>query len=396
MNERSTGTVPDAELERRWRLARAMMERDRCDALVIQGSSNLSGIGGNFRWFTGISVPTSYPRTVIFPRDDLMTLVTHGPAGKDAHFPIGAAPSHGIKRHLTTPMFPSVGLTGTYDASVVIDVLKSAGFSRIGIAGISTTYWAFGEELRKAFGDSLYDAQDGIDSLRANKSDYEAECIRAAARMQDNILANLASHIQPGMRDSDVMAYAHYQGQLQGSETGYFIGSSGTAGKSPAGLALRPEQNRVIRNGDLIYVQAENTGPGGYFTHTGRFYSLGKPPQAFVDLYGEMQEAQSFTLSLLKPGASCRDVFATYNDYMTTRGLQPESRLHCHGQGYDVVERPMARWDDPALVEGRLNIGLHPVSLRDGVFAIACDNFIVEADGRIERLHQLPHRVFEV
>ena len=56
------------------------------DALIIQGANNLCGTGGYFRWFTGVSMGTSYPATVIFPKDGLMTLVSHGPMGVERDF----------------------------------------------------------------------------------------------------------------------------------------------------------------------------------------------------------------------------------------------------------------------------------------------------------------------
>ena len=55
------------------------MREDRFEALVIQGANNMAATGGYYRWFTGISAPTSYPETVIFPREGLMTVVCHGP-----------------------------------------------------------------------------------------------------------------------------------------------------------------------------------------------------------------------------------------------------------------------------------------------------------------------------
>ena len=75
-------------------------------------------------------------------------------------------------------------------------------------------------------------------------------------------------------------------------------------------MRRRADQNRVIREGDLFMFQAENTGPGGLFVHHGRVFSLGKPQQEVVDLFGKMVEALDFTIGLLKPGASCHEIFA--------------------------------------------------------------------------------------
>ena len=82
-DERLCDPISLAELERRWQAVRAAMAEAGLDALVIQGSCNLAGTGGYFRWFTGVSPIGSYPQTVIFPRDGLMTLICHGPLGGD-------------------------------------------------------------------------------------------------------------------------------------------------------------------------------------------------------------------------------------------------------------------------------------------------------------------------
>ena len=62
------------------------MADQKLDALIVQGANNMCGTGGYFRWFTGVSMATSYPATVIFPKDGLMTLVSHGPMGVERDF----------------------------------------------------------------------------------------------------------------------------------------------------------------------------------------------------------------------------------------------------------------------------------------------------------------------
>jgi hypothetical protein len=75
--------IATAELERRWVKARALMRERKIEALVIQGANNYIGGGGYFRWFSGLSASNTYPSTLIFPIDDLMTLLQGGPFGGD-------------------------------------------------------------------------------------------------------------------------------------------------------------------------------------------------------------------------------------------------------------------------------------------------------------------------
>src|SRR5262249_41384010 len=82
-DERLCNPISTQELERRWKAVRAAMPEAKLDALIVQGANNMCGTGGYFRWFTGVSMATSYPATVIFPKDALMTLVSHGPIGAE-------------------------------------------------------------------------------------------------------------------------------------------------------------------------------------------------------------------------------------------------------------------------------------------------------------------------
>jgi Xaa-Pro aminopeptidase len=134
--------------------------------------------------------------------------------------------------------------------------------------------------------------------------------------------------IKVGMHDYEVMAYGQYQGQLLGSETGYYLGCSASPGQ-PLGHRNTPQHGRKIREGDAFLWQAETTGPGGYFVHTCRLFNFGKTPSALADKYAAMVEAQEFTRKMLKPGASAPEIFAAYNSYMKGRGLQEAMTRAC-------------------------------------------------------------------
>jgi Xaa-Pro aminopeptidase len=396
VDERLCNPLPITELERRWAAARSAMGTAALDALVIQGANNMSGTGGYFRWFTGISAPSSYSQTLIFPREGLAILVAHGPfSGESTHD--GADPAlPGIGRRLSTSAFPAVGYTAAYEPDIAVGEIKKAGYGAVGLVGATSAYHGFAQRLKDGLADiRLVDATDLIDPIRAVKSPVEVELIRRAAAMQDEIFHKVRDHIRHGLKDFEVMAYAQYVGQTLGSETGYFIGSSAPVGQ-PAGVRLRPQQGREIRKGDVLFWQAENTGPGGYFVHLARFFVLGRAPQELKDAFAAVRDAQAFTVERLKPGVSCRALFEDYNGYMRGRGLAPETRLHCHSQGYDAVERPLVRHDETMTIGPNMNIGIHPVVANARVFATICDNFLTHLDGSVERLHKTPPEIVEI
>jgi Xaa-Pro aminopeptidase len=394
--ERVRHPIARAELERRWAAVRTAMRALGLDALVIQGASALAGGGGYFRWFTGQIPFGTYANSVVFPLAGPMTLVRHGDLGHVAELDDRDPAQPGIGRVLSTPHFPAVHYTGRFDAELLANAIREAGHRTIGLVGAPMMYHGFAAALAERLADStLVDATEPVDAIKAIKSPADRELARAAAAMQDAIFESVLENIRPGMKDFEVMADADAVGQRLGCETGYFLGSSAPAGQAAA-LRPRTQQGRTVEKGDLFIFQAENTGPGGFFSHMARIVVLGKAPRELRDGVRAMAEAQAYTASLLIPGASCADVFRAYNDHMTARGFPPERRLHCHGQGYENVERPLIRDDETMAIAPDMHIGIHPAATASGTYVTMCDNFLTLPDGPAERLHRTPQEVFEV
>ena len=395
-NTRMRTPIARSEMERRWSLIRAEMAEGGVDALITQAANNLTGTAGHYRWVTGLSVASSYLQAVAMPREGLSTLVMHGDVDivselddKDANFP-------GIGRRLTSWGFPGVEYCAPYEAALLAKEIKRAGYKKLGIVQPNTMYAGFYNALVEELGHPTFvDLTKRIDVHKAFKSEEEIKMIRRAAAMQDDILEKVKHHLKPGMYDYEVMSYGHYLGMLAGSETGYILGSSAPPGQ-PTIIRRAGEHGRQMKEGDLLYFQCENTGPGGMFVHAGRYYMLGRASQELKELWAASVEAQDFTVRMLQPGASCREIFAEFNAYMTARGFAPERRVHCHGQGYDNVEPPLVRSDETMKIAKNMNIGIHPVIARKDVFITCCDNFLIGADGGVERLHRIPHEIYEL
>lgn len=384
------------ELERRWAAVRIQMEAAGLDALVVQGFANMVGLGGYYRWMTGLNAANAKSQTVIFPARGLMTLVKHGTFNEEKVFDGTNALLPGIGRQFGTPNFCSVSYTCNSEAELVACEIKKCGYRTVGLVGVNNMFFGFGQRLQQvADGVAFVDATELIDPLRAIKSPEEIELIRRAAAMQDEIMLKIRDHIRPGVKDFEVMAYGQYLGELLESENGYITGSSAPPGEL-ASIRHRAYQGRTMQEGDILYFHIENGGPGGQFAHLGRFFVLGKAPQELKDAFGNVLEAQDFTLKLLKPGASCSEIFAEYNAYLRGKGLPEEGRIHCHGQGYDVVERPLVRNDESMTIAANMSIGSHPAYSTKTLYMTVCDNFLTHADGSVERLHRTPLEIFEL
>ncbi|MCC6777422.1 MAG: aminopeptidase P family protein [Hyphomicrobiales bacterium] len=395
MDERLLNPISTTELERRWAATRKLMVERKIDALVLQ--NNNDWLGGYVRWFTDTPLSNGYPRSVIFPAGDLMTVVDMGARGGRRKLDGGDPVNRGVGEMIFTPAFTSVAYTDEYQAELVAEELKRRHYRTVGWVGSGAMPHKFVARIeRDLFGRSTFvDATEWVDRLKAIKSEEEKELIRKCAAMQDEIFTRVLGKVRPGMTDNDITALAQYEGRLLGSEQGLFLGSSAPLGQASR-FFDRHQQARTVNAGEHFSILIENNGPGGMYTEIARTIVLGKASNELVDGFESMKEAQAHTLGLLKPGASCAEIAARHDEYMRGRGLPGELRLYAHGQGYDLVERPLIRADETMKLEEHMNLAVHPGYETSSIFAVICDNYLIEAGGPGECLHKTPKRIFEV
>jgi Xaa-Pro aminopeptidase len=396
LSERLQTPISTAELERRWAAVRAAMERDKIDVLLMQHNNDY--MGGYVKYFTDLPATNGYPFTVVFPRDDLMTVVGMGPFGGEAAPNTNPDGIHrGVKQVLTTPSFASCHYTAAYDAELAAKAFAPYAGGTIGLVGTASLSFALVDHLQRGrlSNARFVDATDMVDHIKAIKSGEERDLIRRSAAMQDGAMRAAFAAIEPGMRDRDVAAIAQCYSQRHGSENGLYMCASMPA-DAPSAFGQRHYQNRVIQDGDVVALLVEDSGPGGMYTELGRTCVVGKASAELKDEFAFAVAARKFNLGLLKPGTPCADIFAAYNDFMRKNGRPEERRLHCHGQGYDLVERPLIRSDEPMTIAEHMNIVVHPTYIRGHVMSWVCDNYLIEANGPSERLHRFPEAITEL
>jgi Xaa-Pro aminopeptidase len=391
--------ISTAELERRWKAVRAAMERDKVDVLLMQNNNDY--MGGFVRYFTDMPATNGYPNTVVFPRDEEMSVVCQGPFGGGEPTAMGDQTKNeqiwrGVKRLLTTPSYASAHYTKDYDPELAVKALQPYAKGTIGYVGTYQMSFALLDYVKRALPQAKFvDATELVDRIKVIKSAEEMELVKRAALMQDGAMRAAFAAVKPGMRDIEVAAVAQHYSLCHGSENGIYLCASMPLGK-PSKFANRHLQNRVIQEGDQIALLVEDNGPGGMYTELGRSCVVGKVPQQMKDELEFCKASRKMTLDLLKPGTPCKDIWDAFNDFMRQNGRPAEARLYCHGQGYDLVERPLIRHDEPWSIEKDMNIVVHPTYIHGGYLNWLCDNYLIGGNGPGDRLHQFPEEVVEV
>jgi Xaa-Pro aminopeptidase len=197
------------------------------------------------------------------------------------------------------------------------------------------------------------------------------------------------------MREFEIFAEVQYFTTLNGSERGLILVGSGPPGTA---VTFRPRhfQNRVIKEGDQVSLLIEVNGPGGLYTEIGRVFSFGEPSQELQDAWGIALEAQDVSLGLLKPGADPKSIWNANNEFLEKKGYSPERRLYAHGQGYDLLERPLIRYDEPMTIQAGMNLTVHPAAANETVWAGVTDNYLVTESGVTPCIHKTPKEIIIV
>ena len=241
LSERLQTPISTAELERRWAAVRAAMERDKIDVLLMQ--NNTDQMGGYVKYFTDLPATNGYPLTVVFPRDDLMTLVSQGPFG-------GVTELNG-KRRRHPPRRQAV----VHHAELLVVLLHRAlrsGARRQSARALCGRHHRPRRHLSDvvrhgrlhAEGPLLQHANSSTPptsstASRSIKSAEEQDLVTRAAAMQDGAMRAAFAAVEPGMRDRDVAAIAQCYSQRHGSEHGIYLCASMPPGK-PAQFAPAP------------------------------------------------------------------------------------------------------------------------------------------------------------
>lgn len=389
VKERIRRPISDRELNRRWQAVREIMKSKDLDVVLLQGS-NLH-LGGYVRWFTDIPAEYNYYMTVLFPKDEEMTLIRSS-ASKIPEWAL-----RGVYEVLYAPMAPSLSYTGDLQSGYVIDYFQKHNCKRVGYIGKAYLTAGLMTKIESEIKDiELVDITDEIDLIKALKSEEEMELIRETAHIHDLVWAALPSIVKVGMTEYQVRAEVMQLLTNLGSEEQLLFLGTAEPGK-PCGMPTHVYQNRRVKEGDYGTLLIEVSGPGGYYCESARNFCFGEPFKEMADAWEVAKQGQKLTSDLLVPGNCAVEIVEKYNKFVEEKGYSKEGRLYGHSQGYDLVERPAFmrhndNGDETMKIEAGMNISLHPYLTDDFQTVYINDNFYVTENGA-ERIHKTPPEI---
>jgi Xaa-Pro aminopeptidase len=319
------------------RLSRAkqMMEKHDMDALVMFKGENIryttSVYQGN--WKNNIFI-----RYAVLPRGAKQPILFET-AGSDLQCARIDAPwLEGNIRPAITWKWSESAETYMVDRMVdsVVDVLKENGIPLDGRIGIDImdlqSYNTFAKK-----GVNLVNAWPALSEARVIKTPEEIELLKISSTVGDACMWKIRNEwLKPGIRECDITAKVNELLYEEGFDFVYDIICASGGNTSPY---RRWHTDRMIRDGDLVIVDINAIGPGGYFVDFVRTFKVGgKWTKAEKGLYREVYDSMYAGMMELKPGKTTADVASKFWEYDDDKYGTVTLQQFAHSIGLDLYE----------------------------------------------------------
>jgi Xaa-Pro aminopeptidase len=284
-------------------------------------------------------------------------------------------------------------------ADSVWDVLQEAGVEgeRIGIDVMDML--AF--EALKEKGIELVSAWPAMSAARVVKTRDEIECAKISATLGDCAMWLIQNEwLKPGVKESAITAKVNEFLYENGSDFVYDIIVASGGNTSPY---RRWHTDKIIRQGDLVIVDINQVGPGGYFNDFVRTFLVdAEPSDEIKRLYRECYESMYAGLEQLRPGNTTADVAREFPEYDDDRYGSVSLQQFAHSIGLSLYE---GYWvsrayslDFPAEIKENMYFAIETFAGHPGLQQTVRleEDVLVTADGPVVfTLHPHDRRMFE-
>ncbi|MSO94457.1 MAG: aminopeptidase P family protein [Thermoleophilia bacterium] len=220
-------------------------------------------------------------------------------------------------------------------AQSILQVLKENGVEkeRIGIDMVDPSAAAAFERA----GMKMESAWPVMSGARVIKTPDELECLKISSAIGDTSFWKIEHEwLKPGVKESTITAKVNEYLYEHGFDFVYDIIVASGGNTSPY---RRWHTDKVIREGDLVIVDQNAVGPGGYFVDFVRCFKVGgRWTEKEKDLYKECYESMYAAIEQMKAGNTTADVAAKLPKYADDEFGTVTLQQFAHSIGLSLYE----------------------------------------------------------
>ncbi len=372
-----------AEMERRFSLARGLMEERELDALVVFGNSGVNRANqANVFWLSNqLDLHHCY---LVLPREG------------DAALLVGLANHVPNAREVSD--VPVIEWGGYRPADTMAERLR--GVRRAGLVGVNAKfrvgmpyehYLALRERVPE-----LVDVTAAFQRLRLVKSEEEIEWLRRAAELTDLGMRALAEGARPGMTEAELVALAEGAYRPQGGAPRITFLRSMPMDEPTGCVPAQNPSGRRIERGDVIITELS----ASYWGYTGQVHRPvfvgAEPAPEWQKLFDAAKEAYDGMAAALRPGATEPDLVHAAEPIRAAGYTICDDLVH--GYGVDILPPLIdrARFERPAdesgaVFERGMAVVVQPNPITaDERMGLQLGALTLVTDGGAESLHRVP------
>jgi Xaa-Pro aminopeptidase len=340
--------------------AKLMLEKHDLGALVCFAGENVRYITGVWQgnWKNNIFI-----RYCIVPRDGEPILFET--AGSDLECAKIDAPwlDGRIRPAITWKWAePAEEMMSDRMAKSILDVLTEHGVEkeRVGVDVYDPSAFAAFQRL----GLNTVSAWPAMSEARVVKTPDEIECLKISSAIGDTSFWRVEHEwLKPGVKETHIVAKVNEYLYEWGFDFVYDIIVASGGNTSPY---RRWHTDKPIREGDLVVVDQNAVGPGGYFVDFVRCFKVGERwTRKEKDLYKEVYDSMYAAIEELKAGNTTADVAAHFPKYADDEYGTVTLQQFAHSIGLSLYE---GMWISRAYSLD------YPVELQENMY-FACETF---------------------
>ena len=280
---------------------------------------------------------------------------------------------------------------------------------------------------QKMFADHhLVDVSHLIRLVRAQKSPYEIEIMRQAAKLSDAVAEQVPTFLREGMTELELaglveaearkrghqgvvrmrlwgseMFYGHLMAGPSGAVPSFLSSPTGGIGASPA-VAQGPGFRPIQRHEPVLvdYVFALN----GYYSDHARIFAIGALPDDLMAAHAAMMELQALIKQEAKPGIACGAIYDLALEWTRDRGYEEyfmgvgkeRIRFVGHGVGVELDEYPFLAAGQKLALQTGMTLALEPKLIFPQKGVVGVENTHVVTQDGLQQLGQFQDNIFVV
>jgi len=366
------------EMQRRWKLTLEAMGKEGVDCLVLSENGNWEGGNpGAAIYLTDIPAG-NYTQYFLFSRDGISVLSCGAKGGQMAGVPVN------VIENIALPAIPSTTYNATWYPEELKKIIQKYGYKKIGWCGMHNVTAGTYKYLTENMPDAEFcDFTDQVDLIKAVKSPYEVELWADCVKLHDDLVAAIPTVLRTGITEHEVARRIRYIADDMGCrQLNVMVG-----GKH---YWL---QDRLIEKGDYVGILVEVADYRNIWGECSRFFAMGMEPSPVMkQMLADAIQVQDFVAKESVPGASPAAIFHKTNDMLAGMGYDKEKRFSVHGQGYEIVDRPMWVAEETMILQENMFYANHPSVVKGALRFSNTDNYVVKPGGSV-KLSRTPREI---